>query len=83
VTRPVEVHIDRLVLDGVPNADGRAIGGALERELARLLHEEGLPTLPGVRSSDAVDAGVVEPGHEASAAAIGARLARGVYGRLR
>ena len=37
MTRPVEVHIERLVLSGLDPARSAGFGGALERELARLL----------------------------------------------
>jgi hypothetical protein len=46
MTRPrVRVRIERLVLDGVETADGRAVARALEAELAARLAHGGLPQL--------------------------------------
>ena len=42
MTRPVHLHIDTLVLDGI-DVDGRAVARAAERELARLIAAGGLP----------------------------------------
>lgn len=40
--RPIDLHIEELVLDGFPPGDRHRIGAALEKELARLLAERGL-----------------------------------------
>ena len=83
-TRPaIELRIEELVLHGFAPGDRHRVGAAVERELARLLAERGLP--PGlVRGADLsrLDGGsfAVAPG--AGAEAIGARVARAVYGRL-
>ena len=40
----IEMHIEELVLHGFEPGDRHAIGDAVERELARLLSEHGLPS---------------------------------------
>jgi len=42
----IDLHIEELVLDGFAPGDRHRIGAAIERELARLLTERGLP--PGL-----------------------------------
>jgi hypothetical protein len=41
----VNLHIERLILDGLPisSLQGAAVRSALERELARVLAQDGLP----------------------------------------
>jgi len=53
VKRRVEVRVGRLVLHGVAPGDRRAVGEAVERELARIAGEGGFapgrtPTLPPI-----------------------------------
>ena len=40
----LEIHIEALVVEGVSPATGHRIGAAVERELARLLAERGVPS---------------------------------------
>ena len=77
--RPVEVHIDELVLDGFPAGRGEAIAGALSGELARAM--EGASV--GPRSREAVDAGSVSVPHGATPRAMAGEVARAVRGGLR
>jgi hypothetical protein len=49
----IEVHIDELVLHGFPALDARAVGAAVERELALLVAARP----PAPRGADALDAG--------------------------
>ncbi len=79
----VEVHIGELVLHGFAAGDRYAIGEAVERELARLLTEQGVP--PGLAQGGEVarlDGGsfAVEPGLRAEA--VGTLVAQAVYGGL-
>ncbi len=79
----IELHIDELVLRGLPYAQRRRIVAAIEVELTRLLGEQGLPetwaqggTLPQIK---------IDTMHMADGAkpqAIGAQIARQVYGNL-
>jgi hypothetical protein len=76
--RRTELAIDTLILDGVRPADADLVGAALERELARLVRERGVPD--GAADSPVpakVDLSMGEPPE-----ALGARLADAVYRRL-
>ncbi len=79
----VELHIERLILHGVAPGERYRVGAAVERELARLIEESGLPdqlTQGGARAR--LDAGsfAIDPGMPADA--LGAAIARAVYGGL-
>jgi hypothetical protein len=76
--RRTELAIDELVLEGVRPADAPFVGAALERELARLVGERGLPAGVGETSVPAH----IEARSGESPAALGARLAGAIYGRL-
>jgi hypothetical protein len=81
----VELRIGRLVLHGFPPAARKPIGRAVERELARLLAEQGAPPALGRGGGGAVpgvDGGAFEllPGERPDAA--GVRIARAIYGAL-
>ena len=78
MTRRIEVSIGELVLHGVAHRDRGAVAEGLERELARILTERGLPQ---ARSRDVarVDGGTVEQGPLGDT---GAGIARAVYGGL-
>lgn len=83
-TGPVEIHIERLVLEGVSPIDRHRIGAAVERELARLLSERGLPSgLEGdpstVRHLRHVDGGSFRRGPVDRPQTVGTRVAEGVY----
>ncbi len=77
---PIRVHIEELVLEGIPQSDRHRIGESLERELGRLLAGE---VLPGVlRRGGAVpriDAGSFEVAPGSKPDAVGAQIARAVY----
>jgi hypothetical protein len=47
----VEVHIEELVLHGLPPVDGNAVGEALQRELVVLLEDTGSVTPSHARDS--------------------------------
>jgi hypothetical protein len=77
----VEVHIERLVLDGFERGDGAAIAAAMRAELTRLL--AGGTGVPGDdRSRAFVDAGSVEARPGAGAAGVGRDAARAVHQSL-
>ncbi|MGB9176690.1 MAG: hypothetical protein WCB46_08150 [Methanoregula sp.] len=80
----IRVHIDRLVLDGVPvqRHEGPAVQRSLEKELARLLAEGGLSAdlasggaYPDIPAADMNISG-------SSAREIGKGIARAVYGGI-
>jgi hypothetical protein len=79
-TRRTELEIEHLVLEGVRPADAHLIGEALEQELTRLVRERGAP---GARAAAAADLPVsIDARTGESPAALGARLADAIYGRL-
>ena len=79
----IELHIEELVLHGFAPGDRYRIGEAVERELARLFAEQGVPPslAPGGEVAS-LDGGAfeVEPG--STAEAIGVQVAQAVYGGL-
>jgi hypothetical protein len=78
--RRVELRIDDLVLEGVAPAEARDVGEALERELGRLVRERGAPQGAGVVEVAAPAEIERRPGE--APAALGARLAGVIHGRL-
>ena len=84
-TRPnVDLHIERLVLDGFAGLDRAALGAAVEAELTRLVAAHGVsPGLAGGGHTPHVDGGRISSGPGASAAALGVQVAQAVYRGLR
>ena len=81
----IRVHIERLVLDGVPVAAGQEamLQAAVEAELARLLVEGG--TLPMARTGGAVpvvSGSTITLAQGADATQVGLGVARAVYGGI-
>jgi hypothetical protein len=77
----VNLHIERLILDGlsVPAGQGPHLAAAMETELARLLATSGLEA--GLRSGGAwpsVPAGSIRPA-ATKPASLGQQIARAVY----
>jgi hypothetical protein len=82
----VSLHIDRLVLEGLPlgSKDGPLVQAAVEMELSRLLSEGGLGN--EMRSGGALPrltADGVQVQHGDSPGTIGKKIAGSVYGGLR
>jgi len=79
----VELEIEELVLHGFAPGDRHRIAGAIERELARLLGEEGMPSaLSRARSIEQLDGGTFEAKPRAKPESTGAQIARAIYGGL-
>lgn len=83
----VELHIERLVLTGVPLPPGgrAAIAGAFSRELTRLIEADGLsPTLLGETSTTRLTATIGSPvsAQAGMGSRLGRNLARSVYSCL-
>ena len=77
----VELHIDELILDGFAPGDHDLIGGAVGRELARLLAVQGVP--PGLAQGRDVawlDGGAFEVTPGSTGETIGAGVAKALYG---
>jgi hypothetical protein len=79
--RDIELHIDEIVLDGLPQVDRARFGGALQSELTRLIAERGLPQSlqqGGVISQ--LNGGQFEVAPGSTEKAIAGQVARSVYG---
>jgi hypothetical protein len=77
----VNLHIDRLVLEGFSKAEGRTIGATLERELGHLITAGGLPPhLKGGAPIPHLDTGTLNLSPQTRPHAVGRQLARQVYG---
>ena len=83
-SRPsVTLHIDELVLHGFAPGEHQRIGIAVERELTRLIAEQGAPSL--LARDDALahlDGGAFQVASGSRPAAIGRQVARSLYGAL-
>lgn len=78
----IELHIERLVLDGLPieHSDRLLVMAAVERELAQLLTAGGLTG--GLLTGGAMprlSAGEIRLGAESTAAQVGQQIAQAVY----
>jgi hypothetical protein len=79
----VELHIEELVLHGFAPGDHHRLGEAVQRELARLLAEQGVP--PGLAQGgemERLDGGGFRIEATGKPEAIGAGVAQAVYGGL-
>jgi hypothetical protein len=82
--RPIDLHIEELVLHGFAPEDRYRIGEAVRDELMRLLESGGLPEVREANSEVTRAAGeeiYVRPG--TLPAEVGGAVARAVYGGLR
>lgn len=80
----ITVHIDRLVLDGLPfdPRQGAQVRAAVERELARRLAEGGHAAVGGSRALAALDAGSIDLPPAPDPDGLGAGIAGAVHGGL-
>jgi hypothetical protein len=85
-TRPnIHLHIERLVLDGLPidRGQGPHVQAAVEAELTRLLTENGLDATWGTGGAvPSVNATGVQLSPGSSPAQIGRQIAQSVYGGI-
>jgi hypothetical protein len=76
----ITVHIERLILDGVPFAGGQesVLRAGLEAELVRLLGKEGLS---GISASalERLPGGTVQLDGESKPALVGQQIAQSIY----
>jgi hypothetical protein len=76
----VELHIEELVLHGFAPGDRYVIGDAVERELARLLSEEGVPiSLRSANATDEIRGATFNSAHNAKPPTIGRQIAQAIY----
>lgn len=79
----IEIRIDELVLHGFSPADRLQIGAAFERELARLVAEQGVPVeVADSAHREVIEACSFEHSSLATPGSLGTDLARAVNGRL-
>lgn len=79
----LELHVDELVLHGLPAGDRDRIAEALARELVRRLVEHGVPqslALGGI--VEQLDAGVFRLAPHTTSTALGGQIASAVYGGI-
>ena len=77
----IDIDIEELVLEGFPNGERFRIAGAVERELAQLLREQGPPAL-WAKDGDfsCLDGAKFEMKAGQREGTIGAQIARSIYG---
>jgi hypothetical protein len=81
----INLHIERLILDGLPIANGQGplVQAAVEAELGRLLGAEGLhPSLQSGIAVPSVRADAVSLNAGSNPTQIGQQIARAVYGGI-
>ena len=81
----INVHIDRLILDGIPLSNHRwlVLQAAVEGELARLLAADGLaPSLLAGGAVPRVSAGAIQLTNQGDPTDLGQQIAQVVYGGI-
>lgn len=81
----IQLHIERLVLDGLPidRAQAPAIQAAVEAELSRLLTIQGLSAeLQAGGAVPALSANAIQLSSNTSARQLGAQIAQSIYGGM-
>jgi hypothetical protein len=81
----VNVHIERLILDGLPltRSQGPLVQAAVEAELARLLGEGGLASsLQAGGALPSLRAGAIQLASNGNPQQIGIQIAQSVYGGI-
>ena len=76
----IELRIEELVLYEFAATDRYVIGDLVERELARLLGEQGIPSsLRSENTADEIRGATFNAAHNAQPSAIGRQIAQAVY----
>jgi hypothetical protein len=79
----LEIHIEELVLRGFAAGDRFGIGDSLERELARLIAQQGLSAATArSQSIERLDGGAFNVAKGAKPQSIGSQIAQKVYGQI-
>ena len=77
----LELHIQELVLEGFSPHDRYRIAQALERELSRLVTENGMPAAWSAdKAQTSLDSGAFKVSQNSTPESIGAQVAQTVYG---
>lgn len=75
----IELHIEDLVLHGLAAGDRYRLGEAVERELARLIAEQGVsPAFTQNVEGSRIDAGAFTVAANSSIVAVGAQVAQAI-----
>ncbi len=83
-SKNIELYIEELALDGFEQDDRQRIAEAVECELTYLFTEKGVsPSLAGGGEIDRLDGGTFQAVPGSRPDAIGAKVARAVYGGLK
>lgn len=79
----IALHIDELILHGFAPGDRYRIGEAVERELTRLLSEQGVPD-PMIKGGEheRLDGGMFSAGPTGKPETIGVQVAQAVHGAI-
>ena len=84
VASSVAMTIEQLTLDGFDGVDRFEVGRSMERELARLISDNGFPASFSDRSTiDRLDVGELRIEEGAGAGRIGREIARAIYRGMR
>jgi hypothetical protein len=76
----IELRIEELVLHGFAPGERYVIGDAVERELARLLGEQGVPSsLRSKNATDEIIGATFNAARDANPPAMGRQIAQAVY----
>ena len=79
----VELHIDKLVLQGFSPSDRNRIGEVVELELTRLLTEQGIShSMSKGRELSRMDGGQFNVAPDSKANTIGSQVAQSVYKKM-
>jgi hypothetical protein len=81
----INLHIDRLVLDGLPieHRDGARVKAAVETELSRLLTANGLAnSLVSGGATPSVPAPGIQMSSDGNPARLGRKIGRAIYGGI-
>jgi hypothetical protein len=76
----VELHIDELVLEGLPNSQREQVSAAIEAALAALVSEHGVPPAWGQGGNIAALTQQVQPGSRPEV--IGRQVAQAILGSM-
>jgi len=84
VSPNIELHIEELVLHGFAPGDRHEIGAAVERELARLFAEQGVPaSLANGGVIGCLNGGSFSVTRGSKPEVIGSQVAQSVYGGMK
>jgi hypothetical protein len=84
VAGPVRLHIEEVVLHGFNPRERYTIGDSVQQELTRLMTDRGVPSLlDAPRSAERLDPGTFHVTPNSRPPALGAQVARAVYGGLK